>query len=362
MFYDPSPTGSPLQARQNPMVYSVVLYLLIVIFIILVIWIFVKIIQKKHKSPQWIETHKKLPTKLGDIKKLSKLIGFSNEEQFLLLKLCTEFKTQNIFYLYTDIQAMDEFFKKSYQFLKGNKASLHNQYTIFRIKSKIDSYIATSKRISSSHNIPKETELTYLGKTGRQYKLKVLENNKDGLILEVPQMLSESEDKIEPLSKIGLLFLTPSKVSYLLNTRVVRNNPVFDGSQQILISHSHSLDIQNRRQYKRTDLNLACKFAAVSVSGKNEKLDFKHKDVFYDGVLNDISSSGCSMLSKLPIKEQQYIWIEADLGLGKKTTAVGVIVALRKNSLPDTYVIHIAFIDLPLETRIDILSVVYGYN
>src|SRR5574344_352782 len=102
MLFDQDSTGSPLQARQNPMIYSVILYLAIAIGIILAIWFIIKLIQAKHKTAEWIEAHKNTPTKASDVKRLSKLIGFSREEFTMMVKICKELKTPNIFHWYND--------------------------------------------------------------------------------------------------------------------------------------------------------------------------------------------------------------------------------------------------------------------
>ena len=48
-------SGSPLTARQNPFIYLIIVYLLIAIGILFLIVMILKIIQKKHSSPKYIE-------------------------------------------------------------------------------------------------------------------------------------------------------------------------------------------------------------------------------------------------------------------------------------------------------------------
>ena len=55
-------SGSPLDARQNPLIYLVIVVLALIILAVLGILIVSKIIKKKHESPEYIQQQKKKPT------------------------------------------------------------------------------------------------------------------------------------------------------------------------------------------------------------------------------------------------------------------------------------------------------------
>jgi len=359
----PNQTGSPLEARQNPLVYTVILYLAIAIFIIFAIWVLLKIIKKKHSSPEWIEAHKKQPTKQADVIRLSKVIGLSNEERLLLTRICREQKMPNIFYSYTDSDALDDLFKRSYLTFKGIPFSTNLIYSLFRLKFHIEQYIISTKSIASSHSIPLNTVFTYVGKSQNAYQLKMVKNQKEGIILTIPKNLDESEDKPEPLSKISLSFTTTSNTQYTFETRLVRDNKVFDGTKQVLVAHSNTITSLNRRQYKRLELDVPCKYSAVEVfTNKKGDPDLRPKENKYDGKLANISSSGCCLISNYPIKEQQYIYIETTLPPDKDIVVSGLITGLRQNKESGLYDLHVVFIKLPVSEQVKILSSVYGYE
>ena len=52
-------SGSPLDARQNPLIYLVIVVLALIILAVLGILIVSKIIKKKHESPEYIQQQKK---------------------------------------------------------------------------------------------------------------------------------------------------------------------------------------------------------------------------------------------------------------------------------------------------------------
>lgn len=355
--------GSPVAARQNPMVYTVIVYLVIILAVIFGIWIIHRLIEKKHSSPEWIEAQKVKPTAYKDIQMLAKKIDLNKEEIALLWKICRENEATNIFYSYTDDDFVDGLFKSAFRKMAQMKVSDKDLYDLFRLRFHIYKSVTFSGSVTSSAKIPLETVLSYPAPSGFQYHFTLIKNDKNGLCLKIPDTLEDtSEDKPQPLSKIAFIFSLPNKQQYALVARVVQYIVSANGERQLLTTHSSTVCPQSRRTSRRFLIQRDCKFSAVEVStNKAGELTFKAKENKYDGTLADLSEGGCKMLSTMPIKQKQYIYLEFEV-LGRTEGFFGQIANTRTDLDTGLYSLHIGFKLVPLEMKVRILTDLYEWS
>ncbi|MCR5613150.1 PilZ domain-containing protein [Treponema sp.] len=354
--------GSPLAARQSPLAYMPIVYLLIAIGIIFMLFIIYKIIKKKHSTPEYIEKQKQKITTQKNIQDLAKKIQLSKEEVSLLTRICRDTQAKNIFYSYLDDEYLDSLFKAEYQKMIQSKKSDKDLYELFRLRFHIDKVVSFSRHITSSYNIPVGTILSYPAPSGFQYQFTLVKNEKNGLSLSVPEALEEgSQDRPEKLNKIAMIFSLQNGSQYAIVTRVVQFMKMPNGEDILLMTHSNTLCPQSRRSSKRFTVNRECKFSAVEVS-QNAKgeLSFKPKENKYEGTLVDLSEGGCKLYANLPIKKKQYIYLMFDI-LGKEEGVFGQIMDTRTDMETGIYAIHIAFKQLPLDAKVRLLADLYEY-
>lgn len=355
--------GSPLLARQNPQVYLIILYLLIAIIIIFAVYVVLKIIQKLHSTPEYIETQKSKITVYKNVVATAKKIQLTKEETLLLWKTCKYTKALNIFYTHTDINYVDEIFKTYFQHKKRHNASDEVIYELLKLRFKIFKYVTFSKNLPSSRNIPIGTVLSYPAPSGFFYQFKLEKNEKNGLYLSIPETLDENnKDRPEKLIKIALIFSLQSDQQYVLATRVVQYLSLPENKNYLVISHTGTICPQSRRTSQRFIVNKDCLFSAVDVTEKeNGEKILKAKPSTHKGILIDISEGGCKLFTDLPIKKMQYIHLSFDIN-GQNESLYGLIVDTKTDLDTGYYALHIAFKNYPIKTRVKLLADLYNYN
>ena len=356
-------SGSPLTARQNPFIYLIIVYLLIAIGILFLIVMILKIIQKKHSSPKYIEAQKNRLTSYRDVSCLAKKIHLSKKEAALLWKICRNTQAKNIFYNYTDEYFIDSIFKSEYRHFINSKAKPVLIYDLFKLRFQIYKAVFVARSITSSFNIPVGTVLEFPAPSGFFYHFKLVKNDKNGLLLAVPDAFEENtKDKPEKLTKIALLFTLKNNQQYAMISRVVQFLTMPDGKRMLLVTHSNTLCPQSRRTSRRFTVNRECLFSAVEIiQNKDGGKTFRPKEKTYKGTLADLSEGGCKLFTNLPIKQKQFIYLKFDI-LDRQEALFGQIVNTRTDVETGLYSIHVMFKNISVETKGKILADLYEYE
>lgn len=353
-------TGSPLEARQSPLPYTVLFGAMVIIGIFFVIWILFKLIQKYKKSQSYIEKQKQRPTALRDVQALAKKINLSRAESNLLFNICRREKTKNIFYNWSDKDTLDKMFKAEFLRLQTKGVPDEELESLFKLRNHLERILTLKKAISSSHHIALGETLEFAAGP-RRIALKIIKSDKDNMTLEIPADFEKAEYCPKPLTKIMLTYHSAQKLKYVISTRVVRYQTGLDGKRQMVIQHSSTISMQSRRLYKRATLELDCTFSAVSeVLGKGGSVSYSPKENKYKGKLMNISPGGCKLITKLPIKRNQKIWIEMKLSGFEKIQCCGLIVGMRQKN--DVFALNVSFLDISGKQRNEIFSYVYNYT
>lgn len=358
--------GSLVLARQNTGNYVIILVGLILILVLLVIYFFYKRIQKSHSSPEWIEMNKKLPTTQKNIENVSKQTNLTKHEKNLLEDMCRRFTAPNLEYLIRDESTTDELLKSEYSYLQNKADSETAIQDLFSIKYKFDKFRTNTQIISSTKNIPAGSSFLFVDKKHISWTFTLVENNQQGLLLSIPQTFANSMEKPAQMEKINLTFISKTNTAYSLTVRVIRYETGKDGSPHIFISHSNTMNILLRRSNRRIPLNKKCTFSAVEVekqtSGNKEEISFTPKDKKYDGIIKDISPSGCQIICSLPIQKEQYIYIEYPLESDLiEHSAIGIIVQSEKTDLNGHFSLHIKFTGIDIKIKNLINAYVYKF-
>lgn len=348
---------------QNPEGYFVLVVLAIFISIIVSIYFLLKYIKTRESTPEYIEAQKEKITTQKDVQKLVKKLQLNSDNQKLLWKICKITKAKNILYSFTDENYLDSLFKEYYIYLQSINATAKEKYEIFKLNFLIYKKIYFSKNISSSKLIPLDTILLYPTHNGIFYQFKLIKNEKNALYLSVPENITEeTAEKPEPLSKIAMLFNLQNKQQYALVTRVIQYLDNDDNSKYLLLNHSNTIYPQNRRGTKRFEIEKTCSFSAVEIKensfGKNS---FKPKENKYEGKIINLSEGGCKLLSNLPIKQKQLIYLYIPI-LNKTETILGQIVETKIDQKTGLYAIHIMFKNISIEQKVKLLSELYQYE
>lgn len=347
----------------TPAFYLVIGLLIVGIFCALAVFIVSKIIKKKHESPEYIEEQKKKPTTQAHVAKVAKILELTKEEEALLWKVCRDTKADNILYSYTDDDYVESIFKQEFHHLMRSHAGDELVYAFFHLRFHIYKIVNYSRYITSSHNIPAGTVLSYPAPSGFQYQFTLVKNEENGLLLTVPDTMDdECEDKPAKLQKLAMVFSLANGQQYAILTRVVQFLTTPNNEKVLLVTHSNTVCPQSRRTSMRFAVNRDCSFSAVDVTQKADgNVSLKAKENCYDGTIVDLSEGGCKLFTTLPIKQKQYIYLRFEI-LGRQEGIFGQIADTRTDYDSGMYSIHIAFKQVPLDTKVRLLSDLYDYG
>ena len=335
----------------------------IVAILIAAIFFVVRYFTTYKKSAEYMEKQKNRPTRPSDIQEVARECKLVGEEKNLLWKICRENNTSNILYLVRDLEVLENLFRAEFNVLDASSDEEAKSY-LFSLRKKIKDTYTQGAIVKTSKSIGSNTVFTYTPAKGFHYKLVLFENSKDGLFVIVPDDLMNSQDKPAPLSKIDLVFEGSDGDFYRLETRVIRYEKGKAGNLLIAV-HSDKISPLQKRGSERIDVNLPCKFASVKTvavgDGKKETISYEHSDKLHDGILEDVSVGGCRITADLPIRAEQYIYIEGPMNLKDTDTAIGSIVRTTKRS-DGKFILHIRFLKVEIATVNRILAKIAKFD
>jgi len=358
--------GSPLLARQDvTLIYGLIFLIVLIVTLLLMLAIILKTLHK-HTTPEWATAQKNKLTKLVNVNNVANKYKLTKDERNLLWDMCRKHGSLNIEYLIHDEDAINDLFHREYLELFAQKNNDQIISVFFLLRYKLERAHASASTITSSKNIPEGISASFVDSNEHHFTLLILRNTKDGLYLQLPTSFLSSPSKPAELDKIDIVFTLNTGMQYKMNTRIVRYQTGLDGLPEALVTHTSSLTPFNKRQSKRISLNQKCTFAAVKVTaakkGNTQILSYEPLEHRYEGLLTDISGGGCQLITQLPIKVDQYIWLELKIDSTITDEVIGLIVNTKKSSENGQYILHIKFVKITLAAQNRISARVYNYT
>ena len=348
-------SGSPLQARLEVNIFSIIIILVAIVFVIALIFLISKLITNYLNSPAYIEKKKNRPTSPENINEIASLCSLAKEEKDVLSLICKNHKTPNIKYIVRDYETMYELFKEQFKIFDKVSDEIGKTH-LFALQKKVFKTFRQQGLIKNSKNISVNTIFTLTVAKGFHHKLTLTDNNSESMILTLPPTI-KNDELPKALEKVNFIFELEDGTPYNVETRVVRYQVGKENSNQMVVVHSDKVSPLQKREQERAELNLPCKFHSVKVSvegsGKKEKIHYVPSEKAYEGILEDISTGGCRLVATLPIKADQHIYIDGPFNAKQNDQAVGTIVRTTKRS-DGIYILHIRFlkIDVKVANRI----------
>ena len=356
-------TGSPLQARLEVNVFSVVLIIIGIFFVIGLVYAVSRMITTYLNSPAYLEKKKNRPTSIKDITEISNQCALVKEERDVLFLICKNHKTPNIKYIVRDYETMYGLFKEQFNIFSTENNEILKTY-LFGLQKKIFKVFRQQGLIKNSKNISSGTVFTLTVGKGFHHKLVLADNNAEAMVLTIPPTLKK-DSLPKALEKVSFIFELEDGTPYSVETRIVRYQVGKENEDQMVVVHSDKISPLQKREQERAELNLACKYHSVKVvadgNGKKESIKYVPSEKAYDGVIEDISSGGCRLIATLPIKAEQHIYINGPLNGKQNDEAVGTIVRTTKRS-DGIYILHIKFIKIDVKVTNRIQAMVYKYD
>lgn len=340
--------SSPLTSRHNPVIYSAIFVALIFIFIAVLIWLALKKIEQIKQTDEWIEKQKERTTKKKDVIQTARKYNLSDEETKLLWKICNKTKANNIYYNIKNSSYLFDLFLNAYQdFISVPNPNQTEIYNMFNLKFKIEKIIAASSLIKSSHLIPEQTKIYFITKNSEKVIFNLETNHKDYMILSPLKELVEGETKPEELTKLIFTFVSQTGMHYGFLSRLIRYQDE-NNKQVMIISHPTELYTQTQRHYKRIRINENGTFYAAKQNENSEEKKYSVGEKKYPCKITNISGGGCCVTTNFPIKEKQYLFLEAPF-ISDEKLILGKIVKTRNSLTEGLFNLHINFEKISLE-------------
>lgn len=356
--------GGTIEARASFPVTQFIIVVALVAAVVAGVFFIARYLTTYKKSAAYLEKQKKRPTKLSDIQEIAHKCKLISEEKDILWAICRDNNAPNILYLVHDLDMLEDLFKAEFNIYDSEKNEKAKSY-LFSLRKKIRKEYFQLLTIKNSKSIESNTMFTYTPAQGYHHKLALAENNRDGLVLIVPDTLNDNPDKPKPLTKIELIFEGSDGSPYTLETRVIRYEKGKTGLNLMLTVHSDKIVPLKKRDSERIDINMPCKFSSVKTTvegkGKKETIIYEHSDKLHDGILEDVSTGGCRMVSDLPIRAEQYIYVEGPMNTKTTDSAIGSIVRTTKRK-DGKFILHVRFLKIEVDVVNRIQAKAYGFD
>ncbi|MCM1321988.1 MAG: hypothetical protein NC041_08325 [Bacteroides sp.] len=350
----------PPGIRQNPFIYTVIIAALAAAALLVIVNALLILLRPKNNRNS---SERNL---LYALKETAQLLKLTDAEKRFLKNLCKQYKIAVTLQNIKDTQQIDSLFKTAYHELSAqkNKAAAQMQIALlFSIREKFEQFRLKKLQIFSSMQIPSGKIMQYTACDGTRHQLTLTSNTKDAMTLKIPQALLAPDIKPEPLSKIKLTFEAGISDIYTMHCRVLRYQRT--GDNEIIISHT--ADIAITRQYSCKDIlsSTTCIFSAVKVvnagNEKKGKKEYLPQPKKYNGILDDISVSGCSLRTNLNIREKQYIYLKIQILKDTFFEIIGIITSNTFVADSCEFILRIKLIQMERQARNLLLAKIYGY-
>mgnify|MGYP003291768729 CR=1 FL=1 len=355
-----SPGSTPILARANLPVMTIVIILLIIAVAITLVWIISKNFYDYKKSPEYLEKLKARLSTYKDVKRLATEYNIPEAETALLWSICRHNKVPNIYYYVRDNAQTEKLFHDVYFQLKNANITPEKFNNFFKLQYSIELITAQTKTLISTRQIPVNTVLFYLTNDSEKFPFTLVESTKEAMILEIPEFFYKSPNKPELLERSRYVFKTENGLTYNFISRTMRYEENKDtGKILMLVAHTENLATQMHRHFRREMFDDQCFFSSVK-KGTDKKEKYIVSEKKYEGQLSNISGGGCCIKTDLPVKENQLIAMDFPK-IQVKEQVIGIIKRTRK--LPTgTFALHIQFLDISLESQNMIMAYVYKYE
>lgn len=356
-------TGSPIQARQTAPILLILIILALIVSVVILIGILIKKRTDYLKSDKFLEKEMNRPTRKADVLKLAAISNLSKDDIAALWEVCQVTNCNNIYYLLKSNADVNELFHNAYNLMKAQNLFTDKKMNrFFECLFQLEMYVAQTKKMYSTTQIPEQSIIFYISEDGEQYPFTVNKNVKDFFVAEIPAFLAKSEHKPELLVRNRFTFKTTDGLSYNLITRIIRYEKTPEEKYNIILAHTDQLTCQAQRHFKRDFFQEECQFARIHIHPEAEDPAKRYwiSENKHDGKITNISAGGCCLQTELPVKENQSIVVTLP-SKGLTEQMPGIIRKTRK--LPNgKFALHIQFQNISLATKNKIYTLVYKYE
>jgi Predicted glycosyltransferase len=305
----------------------------------------------------------------ADLRYVLKTYGFSRDQADFFTGICKVRKIQNPSQTLQDPKQFEDFCAQIFNYLqsqpKTNIDAEKQKTILFTIKETVENYRHAKKFITSTRGIKPGQQFTLTTNKEEQYPSSVLANSNDGLSCAVPLDMSGNELKLPTGSRVKMFFYSGTGESYRLESRI-RGFGMTSTASRMIIGHTDKITKLPNRSHERKSLNMICLFSPVTaanvVSGKHTEHKFFPSEKNFEGEILDISAGGCSIRTRSPIGNGEYLQIKCMLDGKNEDSIIAKVVKRQADDEEGKTVMHIQFAKLPRVTMNRIFTFIYNYG
>ncbi len=305
-----------------------------------------------------------------DRKELKQFINqyeLTRDQSVFFEKMCKEHRINRPFRLVQNRKDVDELFNRIFRQLQetipSSRETEHDKTMLFTIRERIENYRKTAKNISSTRALQNGQAVTFITRGDEQYPTSIIENDSAGLLCKVPRDAFGNELRLPLWSKVRVFFSSRSGQSYRFSSRILRFESG-NNETRMIIGHAKSLQALPNRRHDRKVFETVCYFSLVNVAnvvnGKHTEHKFYPSLKSFGGTIRDISVGGCSISTKTPLKQGEYIQIVCNLEKKIEEKIIGKIIRVLKAEGDPT--MHIQFAKMSRSTMNRIFSYIFNYG
>ncbi len=345
------PLISPLEARDDKSYFVVILLGSIIVAIFIGISILLSIL-KKRKIQKKNDPNRK--TTKEDIEIVSKKMQLNETDKDFLAYLCKKNNVPNLSVTIKDNAKVYKIFKDEFENFTNYDEMM--KAVFFELRNKIEFYYNIENTISSTKQIEQYLNVAFIHNNDR-YLGSVEKIAEDGVYIAQPLNIAGEPLEVKNLTRVMMLFSSPSNfLGYKVMVRILRTVTI-DDKNFIIIAHTNNIQVIHRRHTGRINFDKDVMFKAVIASEDKKTGEKKYKilDKLHKGRFSDISPNGCAIITKLPIRPKQYIYLDFMFDENTPAKVIGLIVGVEFNKYTEYYSLHIKFEknDLKLSNKIN---------
>lgn len=305
----------------------------------------------------------------AEYKKISDFLNLTPQQSDFFIKLCTKNNVRKPLQLIKNTHALDEVFSATIAQLEAktfdSKDVEVNKMNLYMIKEKIENAKRTAKNLKTTRSFQVAQEITLITRNTEQYPAFIAEVSEAGFVVKVPRDFSGNELRLPLLAKVAVFYQASNGQSYRFSTRVRRYISLLN-ENRLMLYHTDSVRPLPNRSHDRKSIQAPANFTHVTVgnivNGKQTEHKFYPSGKEVMGTMTDISAGGCSIMSRSPAKEGEYIEIKCILAGTSEDIMIGKVVRTHKDDPNGPTIMHIRFAKMSRTSMNRIFAYIYNYG
>jgi hypothetical protein len=351
--------GSPLNARQNPILYYPIIAGIIIIALVGALFLLWRLIRKLLKLPPPVNRERRRRTRAGDIRLAETTYRLSDTESDFLTKLCKQYRVPNIYYFFQNALKTYELFARAYADIVSSDSGSPTLTPLFSVMEKVNRHRLAVSGMRSTQIIPVGQEVSLMPKGKGRLTMTLKGNNERELRFSLP--LDSGGHQVLPpeLSKVTISYETRDTTLVSIPLRIL-NYETRNGIEELVAAHSTNIFSYIRQEYRYVRINLKCTYQVVKKQSDpaTGEIQYLPQGDELPAVLMNYSGKSCNLsTSGAAPALRDYLCIQCQFESAERLYAA----VLGAANIAGSHIIHTDFVQMDDRAKNYILARVNGF-